>query len=510
MNRNTFKQFARSSQVKEKAKKVWGASPAGSTHAIGMTPGTKEFFETVLQKRNNYELPWVEEIVRFEAFKGKKVLEVGCGAGYDAYMFCKNGADFTGIDITPENVEITKKHLSYFGYTPTILEMDAEEVSFEEKFDFVYTFGVLHHVLNIRKALARIREVLQEHGEILVIVYNKNSVFYWLRIFLRDWVLRMGFLRETLGQSLSKIEYTTSSERPYVRVYTMRGICGMLRDCGFDVINTKVRKFTKEDVPGIPGLRRLYKYIPQSMLDSIGRHWGWYLCVKARKRERHGEKHCDTGEARQTQSNLCILSQESNSVVTRMLEYEFSGIPFQILAAEKMREQPLRFIVRNLWHFNKVALVVYDLELERNIFLKALFLYLISTKEACLMDLGGGTEKVTFLSLISHYIPSLLYELLSLPILFSRANADMDFVSKRSERVECRRWNGGRWGLNCKSPESTPRVAYFRTDHWFGIEAGGSVGHIADELMPKLKQKGFRGDFIIPLPNPRILRNSEI
>lgn len=34
--------------------------------------------------------------------------------------------------------------------------------------------------------------------------------------------------------------------------------------------------------------------------------------------------------------------------------------------------------------------------------------------------------------------------------------------------------------------------------------------HIADELAPKLKTQGFRGDFIIPLPSPRILRNAEV
>ena len=33
--------------------------------------------------------------------------------------------------------------------------------------------------------------------------------------------------------------------------------------------------------------------------------------------------------------------------------------------------------------------------------------------------------------------------------------------------------------------------------------------HIADELAPKLKKNGFKGDFIIPLPTPRILKNSE-
>jgi len=33
--------------------------------------------------------------------------------------------------------------------------------------------------------------------------------------------------------------------------------------------------------------------------------------------------------------------------------------------------------------------------------------------------------------------------------------------------------------------------------------------HIADELIPKLKEKGFKGDFIIPLPDPRIVKSSE-
>lgn len=34
--------------------------------------------------------------------------------------------------------------------------------------------------------------------------------------------------------------------------------------------------------------------------------------------------------------------------------------------------------------------------------------------------------------------------------------------------------------------------------------------HIAKELMPKLKNKGFKGDFIIPLPKPKIVKSKDV
>ena len=34
--------------------------------------------------------------------------------------------------------------------------------------------------------------------------------------------------------------------------------------------------------------------------------------------------------------------------------------------------------------------------------------------------------------------------------------------------------------------------------------------HIADELAPKIKNKGFKGDFLIPLPTPRIVKSKDI
>lgn len=34
--------------------------------------------------------------------------------------------------------------------------------------------------------------------------------------------------------------------------------------------------------------------------------------------------------------------------------------------------------------------------------------------------------------------------------------------------------------------------------------------HIADELMYKLRQRGFRGKFIVPLPDPRIIKSGQM
>lgn len=102
-----------SQALKNAAKHVWGKSPAGWVYGKKYKPGTKEFFESVINKTFSYEVEWLDEIVNFNKFKDKKVLEIGCGGGYDAFMFCTAGADYTGIDITQQNPLRTLKHLSY-------------------------------------------------------------------------------------------------------------------------------------------------------------------------------------------------------------------------------------------------------------------------------------------------------------------------------------------------------------------------------------------------------------
>ena len=125
---------------KAEAQKTWGASPTGTVSAAGETPGTREFFEKAQAFRDNQEQPWLPDVVPFAALRGKQALEVGFGPGYDALKLMQHGADYTGIDITPENVERTRKHLALYGLSPKVTQGDAENLPFAaQSFDAAYS-----------------------------------------------------------------------------------------------------------------------------------------------------------------------------------------------------------------------------------------------------------------------------------------------------------------------------------------------------------------------------------
>lgn len=266
--------------IKEATKSVWGSTPAGWTYGQGFQKGTKEFFESVLEKRFSYECDWLDDIVKFERFRGKRILEIGCGAGYDAYQFCKHGADYTGIDLTPDNPIIAQKHLAFFNYKAQTLEMDAEQLHFSEKFDYIYSFGVLHHTPYIKKALKNIFDVLNENGEAQIIVYHKHSIFYILQVVLCDWIFKMKFLKMSLKDRRSHIEYTLSDSKALVNIYSKKEFHVLCKEAGFRVIKTDIRKLVREDLPDFPLVRRMYKYIPDSWLQSLSKKFGWYLSVR--------------------------------------------------------------------------------------------------------------------------------------------------------------------------------------------------------------------------------------
>lgn len=152
-------------KYKEATKNNWGSDPCGSNLVKDEKEYlSKEYFDELDWKKLETD-KWKEEEFKSFEIKGKKILEIGYGMGSDHLALAKLGAICHGIDITESNLAITEKHLALNGYRSELIVGDAENMPYEDNsFDFVYTFGVIHHTPDMEKAVGEIYRVLKPGG----------------------------------------------------------------------------------------------------------------------------------------------------------------------------------------------------------------------------------------------------------------------------------------------------------------------------------------------------------
>jgi ubiquinone/menaquinone biosynthesis C-methylase UbiE len=117
--------------------------------------------------------------VDFDTLAGKDVLEVGCGSGIAAQMLAEAGAKLTAVDLTPWAVTTTRSRLEAFGLDADVREADGEALRFEDaSFDLVFSWGVIHHSSDMDRALRELVRVCRPGGKLVLMVYNRHSLFY--------------------------------------------------------------------------------------------------------------------------------------------------------------------------------------------------------------------------------------------------------------------------------------------------------------------------------------------
>lgn len=94
---------------------------------------------------------------------GKRVLEVGCGAGFFSEIFLKTGAEIHAIDLAPEFIEKAKERCPRGA---DFVVCDVEDLPFEDAFfDAAVGIRVLHH-LDMEAAFREIVRTLKPGGRI--------------------------------------------------------------------------------------------------------------------------------------------------------------------------------------------------------------------------------------------------------------------------------------------------------------------------------------------------------
>ena len=105
-------------------------------------------------------------------FRGKIVLDAGCGNGRFAYYAMKYGAEVWAIDLGPA-VEVAKRNTESIGQIQ-VVQADLHNPPFAlESFDFIYSLGVLHHLPDPEPAFRNLLRFLKPSGEIQIYLYWK-------------------------------------------------------------------------------------------------------------------------------------------------------------------------------------------------------------------------------------------------------------------------------------------------------------------------------------------------
>ena len=161
--------------LKKEVHDFWNTSACGENIYLN-GENEKEKFNNQLKTRYKLE-PYILSFAKFDNSLGKKVLEIGVGLGADHQKFAENSAIIYGCDLTERAVEYTKQRLSLFGLNSSLQIADAENLPYEDNFfDFVYSWGVIHHSPDTKKAAEEIFRVLKPGGEARIMIYHKKSI----------------------------------------------------------------------------------------------------------------------------------------------------------------------------------------------------------------------------------------------------------------------------------------------------------------------------------------------
>ena len=146
--------------------------------------GTREFFDEVTAQRYALE-PHIPEVVRFERWVDRDVLEAGCGIGTDGAQFAAAGARYTGLDFSPSAIDLARRRFDLEGLPGRFVTGSITDLPFpDDTFDLVFSHGVIHHVRSTEKAAKEFERVLKPGGTALVMVYHRRSLNYYVSIML--------------------------------------------------------------------------------------------------------------------------------------------------------------------------------------------------------------------------------------------------------------------------------------------------------------------------------------
>jgi 2-polyprenyl-3-methyl-5-hydroxy-6-metoxy-1,4-benzoquinol methylase len=258
----------------------WNSRPCNYRHSVAPV-GTKEYFDDVEARKYKVE-PHIPAFADFAKYKGKRVLEVGCGLGTESLNFARAGAHVTSVDLSDASLELCKKRFEVFGLKADFFSGNAEELASilpaGSQFDLIWSFGVIHHTPHPERCVEQFKKLLVPGGELKLMVYSKVSykLFFLMRE-TNDWDFgKMNQLIATYSEAQTgcPVTYTYTFEECHdlLKGFTISHISKDHIFC-WDIDEYKKHKYVKE---------ACWKNLPEEQFKKLEKELGWHTLVTAK------------------------------------------------------------------------------------------------------------------------------------------------------------------------------------------------------------------------------------
>jgi SAM-dependent methyltransferase len=260
----------------------WDHRPCNIRHSPRPV-GTREYFDEV-ETRKYFVEPHIRRFAQFDRWRGKKVLEIGCGIGTDTISFARAGAHVTAVELSGNSLDIARQRAEVFGYQNRVrfYQGSAEELAGfvpVEAYDLVYSFGVVHHTPHPERVMGQLRRYVHPESTLKIMVYHRDSwkVLWVLLTYGRGrfWRLAESIARHSEAQTGCPVTYT----------YSRREARRLLERHGFRVTDIWADHIFPYRIPDYVSYRYVRAWyaacLPKTLFRWLERRFGWHLCMTA-------------------------------------------------------------------------------------------------------------------------------------------------------------------------------------------------------------------------------------
>jgi 2-polyprenyl-6-hydroxyphenyl methylase/3-demethylubiquinone-9 3-methyltransferase len=174
-----------------------------------MKPVNNEFYEdlgerwytaqddpvALLRAESKLKLPWVLQVLGASPKEPRRLLDIGCGAGFLANGIAREwknsglAGEIIGVDLSEESLSVARARDA----TGSVryLKMSADALEFEDQsFDVVFAMDFLEHVEKPERVVREVARLLKPGGKFFFHTFNRNPLSTLIVIKGVEWFVK--------------------------------------------------------------------------------------------------------------------------------------------------------------------------------------------------------------------------------------------------------------------------------------------------------------------------------